>query len=691
MSGAITWSPLLPWPLVAALAGIGLALLVFGATRRARGTVWRSLALILLAVALLEPRLISEDRAPQGDIAVVAVDTSPSQRTGERRERARDALATLRENLAEHPDLEVRIIEVPGAGPDGSEGTPLNAAVERAASEIPSGRFAGAVMITDGQVHDAPETAEDVNLPGPVHVLLTGRHDETDRRIVVETVPGYGIVGNEITIAYRIEDRPAADGATARVTLRRDGETVGEETVPVGARHEATLTLEHGGPTVIEIEAEPLAGELSDLNNRAVVAVNGVRDRLRVLLVSGQPHLGERTWRNLLKSDPAVDLVHFTILRPPDKDDFTPLRELALIAFPTQELFEKRIDEFDLIVFDRYIVRNVLPPIYFDNIVNFVRGGGAVLLAVGPEFAGPRSLANTSLADILPVQPTGRILEEGFRPVQTTTGHRHPVTAALERVPVPGRRNVEAAWGRWFRQIEGTAAGGQVLMEGPDATPLMVLDRIEDGRVAQVMSDHVWLWARGFDGGGPHSEAIRRLAHWLMKEPDLEEEALRAEAHDGQLTVEWRSLEEDPISVTVTAPDGSTQTLTLEPGDDGRAVATVPTGDPGLYRVEDGTRTVLAAVGALNAPELADLRSTPEKLETLTDATGGSVHWIADGTPSVRRTLPGRDAGGRDWIGLRRNDAHVVTGIIQVPLLPWWLVLPLGLGLFAAAWWREGR
>ncbi len=602
MSGAITWSPLLPWPLIAALAGIGLLLLVIGASRRARGTVWRALALVLLAVALLEPRLISEDRTPQGDIAIVAVDTSPSQRTGERRARARDALDNLQKSLSEYPDLEVRVIEVPGAGPDGSEGTPLTAAVERAAAEIPTGRFAGAVMITDGQVHDAPATRDDVTLPGPVHVLLTGRRDETDRRIVGETVPGYGIVGKEISVTYRIEDHPGTENARARVTLRRDGETLGEETVPVGAPHETTLTLEHGGPTVIELEAEPLEGELSQLNNRAVVAVNGVRDRLRVLLVSGQPHLGERTWRNLLKSDPSVDLVHFTILRPPEKDDFTPLRELALIAFPTQELFEQRIDEFDLIVFDRYIVRNVLPPLYFENIVNFVRGGGALLLAVGPEFAGPRSLADTPLGEILPVQPTGRVIEEGFRPVTTDIGHRHPVTTALEKVPVPGRRNVEAAWGRWFRQVEGTASQGQVLMEGPEGTPLMVLGRVEEGRVAELMSDQIWLWARGFDGGGPHAEAIRRLAHWLMKEPDLEEEALRAEARDGQLTIERRSLGTEPVSVTVTAPDGTTQTLTVEPGDDGRAIATLPTGDPGLYRVEDGTRTVLAAVGQWNAP-----------------------------------------------------------------------------------------
>ena len=96
--------------------------------------------------------------------------------------------------------------------------------------------------------------------------------------------------------------------------------------------------------------------------------INGVRDRLRVLLVSGEPHAGERTWRNLLKSDASVDLVHFTILRPPEKQDGVPVDELSLIAFPTRELFIEKIEDFDLIIFDRYRRRGILPSLYLENI-----------------------------------------------------------------------------------------------------------------------------------------------------------------------------------------------------------------------------------------------------------------------------------------------------------------------------------
>jgi len=687
MTGGIAWAPLLPWPLIAALGAVGAVLLAVGALRRGRGLAWRLAALAVLVLALFNPRWVHQRTEPQKDVAVILADASPSQGIGERRAHTEAAVDSLTAALAEIDDIEVRVVRHGGDG----DGTRLFEALEGAVADIPAGRFAGALLITDGQVHDAPGERASPFGPAPVHVLLTGRPGERDRRIVIDQVPGYGLVGREVTLTYRVEDheaageRPTAAG-TAPVTVRVDGRVVARQTVPVGTRQPLTLTLEHAGPTIVELEAGPLADELSTLNNRAAVAVNGVRDRLRVLLVSGQPHPGERTWRNLLKSDPAVDLVHFTILRPPEKDDFTPLRELALIAFPVQELFEVRLREFDLIVFDRYLVRHILPPAYYHNIVEYVRNGGALLVASGPEFAGPQSLGQTALADILPARASGQVRAAPYRPEVTETGRRHPVTSAIE--PAAGAR----PWGRWFRQIEGVQDSGAPLLAGPDGVPLLVLDHVGEGRVAQFMTDHIWLWGRGYDGGGPHAELLRRLAHWLMKEPELEEEALIAEARSGTLTVERRSLDPAPATVTVTAPSGAVHTLTLTPQGDGRAVATLPADEPGLYRAEDGGRTAFAAVGALNAPELADLRATPEPLRPLVEASGGAIRWLADdGVPAIRRTQPERAAAGRGWIGLTRNGAEVVTGINQVALLPWWLTLALALGALSAAWWREGR
>ena len=691
MSGGFGFAPLVPWPLIAVLGGTAAALLAYGAARRARGTLWRALATAVLVLALANPRSVEEDRQPQADVAVVMVDDSPSQTVGQRKAQSEAALEAVLSGLARFADLDVRVVRAPGNGTE--EGaTHLFGALGRALAEVPSQRLAGAILITDGQVHDVPSDPGAASLPRPLHVLLTGDRHEMDRRLAIGRAPGYGIVGKPVTIAYRVEDRPTARArsaprTTARVRLRRDGVEIDSAVVPVWRSAQFSIPLEHAGPTVVELEVEPAGDELSTLNNRAVVTVNGVRDRLRVLLISGQPHPGERTWRNLLKSDPSVDLVHFTILRPPEKDDMTPLRELALIVFPVHELFEVKLREFNLVIFDRYIIRDVLPPSYLRNIEAYVREGGALLMAVGPEFAGLRSLFRTPLGVVMPGAPTGQVIEQGFRPVITDMGRRHPVTDIL-----PKGLSGKPRWGRWFRQIDAVARSGVVLMGGVENRPLLILDRVGKGRVAQVMSDHIWLWAREFEGGGPQAELLRRLAHWLMKEPELEEERLLARARGGQLTIERRSLAREIPPVTVTAPSGAVTTLTLVAGRDGRAGATVPAEETGLYRVDDGTRIALAAAGALDSPELSDLRATAEHLAPVVAETGGGIAWIAgDDIPELRRTRPGRDTAGRGWIGLIRNQAYVVTGVVQVSLLPGLLVLVLVLGGLTAAWWREGK
>ncbi|HEX9701649.1 MAG TPA: hypothetical protein VGA19_02270 [Rhodospirillales bacterium] len=693
MTESLALAPMLPLPLIGLLAAIGVALLAVSLIRGARGTLLRSLALAVVLAALLNPQAVREERQPQRDVAVIAVDRSASQLVGERQAQTDAALKTVGERLARFDDLEVRIVEgkddvADSTATASNEGTRLFHALTRAAAEIPRQRFAGALLITDGQVHDVPAPA---SVQGPVHVLLTGKPGEHDRRLVIENAPSYGIVGKEVTIRYRVEDRLSGTAAEfgdnlARVKLRYDDTVEKNVQIPVGRSDEFTFVLGHAGPTVVQLEVDAVAGELSAVNNRALVNINGVRDRLRVLLVSGQPHAGERTWRNLLKSDPSVDLVHFTILRPPEKDDFTPMRELALIAFPIQELFETKLTEFDLIVFDRYVIRDVLPPSYMRNIVNFVKQGGALLFAVGPEFASLRSLYQTPLSLAMPVSPTGKVLEQGFRPTLTDVGRRHPVTA---RLPQAGRETPD--WGRWFRQIDGQAQSGQVLMAGVDGKPLLVLQRMDKGRAAMFMSDHIWLWARGFEGGGPQGELLRRLAHWLMKEPDLEEEGLRAEVRDGRLNIERRSLTAEAPDVTLTTPSGKTRTVKLDAGDAGAARAQVPISEPGLYKISDGTATVLATAGALNPLEFADLRASPDMLRPVVKATGGGLAWIADGVPDLRRTRPGRDSAGRGWIGFTANKSFVVSGIAQLPLLPGILVMALAIAGLMAAWHREGR
>ena len=692
MSGALSidWAPLLPWSVLAGLALAALAVVALAFWRRARGAGWRSLAVLALLVALANPSLIEERREPLDDVALVLIDESPSQLVAPRPEQTEETVTHLLRELDRLQQTEVRVLRA-GADAVGldQDGTRLFTALRQGLAKVPRQRVAGVVVVSDGQIHDVPETLDGLGLDAPLHLMLTGEADEGDRRLVVNQAPSYGIVGRELSMTLTVEDLPAAAPRLAQISLRRDGAEPETLSVPVGVEQEVTFTLDHRGPTVIEIEVGPGPRELTLANNRAAVVVNGVRDRLRVLLVSGEPHAGERAWRNILKSDPSVDLVHFTILRPPEKQDGTPIRELSLIAFPTRELFEVKLDEFDLIIFDRYRRRGVLPSIYLDNIAAFVEEGGALLEAVGPTFATPLSLYRTPLGRVLPGEPTGAIFEQGYHPRVTDVGLRHPVTAELKGA---GEADGSPSWGRWFRQIDADPMRGAVIMSGVEGRPLLVLDRVGEGRVAQFLSDHMWLWSRGFEGGGPQAELLRRVAHWLMREPDLEEEDLRASVVGGRLEIVRRSLEPEHPEVEIALPSGERQTTTLQPGRSGRATASVPATESGLYHVSDGRRTTLAVAGPVNPREFQDVRASAAVVEPLVDASDGTVVRIAaDGLPDLRKVRPDRSRHGRGWIGLNANGAHVVTGVDQTPLLPALAVLLLILGASILAWYREGH
>ena len=678
-------APLLPWTVVAVLGGLAGVLVLYALLRRARGAVWRGAAAAVLVTALLNPSLIEERREPLTDVAVLLVDESPSQRLADRQAQTEAVLAELRRELEALPGIETRVVRAARGADD--DGTKLFGDLAAALADVSGRRIAGVIALSDGQVHDVPGSLQELGFDAPVHLLLTGRSDEGDRRLAVTEAPSYGLVGKEIRLSLRVDDLPeATPGATAMLEVSRDGQRLPPVPVALGAEMELPLMIEHAGPTVFELEVEAGPQELSLLNNRAVVVVNGVRDRLRVLLVSGEPYPGERSWRNLLKSDPSVDLVHFTILRPPEKQDGTPINELSLIAFPIRELFDLKLDEFDLIIFDRYRRRGVLPRAYFENIARYVEEGGALLESSGSAYAGPLSLYDSPLGRVLPGEPTGEVIDRGFRPTVSEIGGRHPVTADLAPSGKP------PSWGRWFRTVDAVVRRGVTVMDGVEGRPLLVLDRFGKGRVAQILSDEIWLWGRGFEGGGPQADLLRRIAHWLMKEPELEEEDLRATVVEGRLEVTRRTLGKRATDVEVTMPSGSKRRLALEDAGHGRWTAILPADEIGLYRVTDGTRTAFAARGSLNPLEFSDLRATPDLMAPIVEASGGAVHRIAEtGIPSLRLVRPGRDTMGRDWIGLRRNNDYVVTGVERIPLLPGALTLLLALGAAMLAWWREGR
>jgi hypothetical protein len=690
--GQIAFDPLLPHWLIGLLALLSVAVVGVALWRGLAGWWLRLLAAGIVILALMNPSWRQEERAGLSNIALVMVDESASNRIAGRDEQTQAALAAIEqrlERLGETAPLEHRVIRVRDHGEDG---TRLMGALAEAAAEISPDRIAGAILITDGRVHDAEALT---SFPAPVHVLLTGSEGDWDRRVVVETAPAFAIVGEPVTLGLRVEDvgdPPAGVSGLADLTLSLNGEVIDELTVPVGRPVTVPVTIERGGENVFEIATPVIEGELTGRNNSVIASVNGVRDRLRVLLVSGEPYAGERTWRNILKSDSAVDLVHFTILRPPDKQDFVPVFELSLIAFPTQELFMDKVDEFDLIIFDRYRRRGILPNPYFENIVRYVRDGGALLIAGGDDFAGADSLYRSPLRDILPVRPTARVIEEGYHPRVSELGARHPVTEGLEALaPRPAAEDGTPGWGRWFRLAEVEATGGQVVMEGAEGRPLLVLDRVGEGRIAMLASDHAWLWSRGYEGGGPQLELLRRLAHWMMEEPELEEEALTTASAGGEIIVTRRTLEAAPPPLEAEGPDGEAVEIEMTEVSPGRWQATLPGTESGVWRLRSGELTGVAVAGPAAPREFENPVSTGELLAPLVQATRGAIQRIEAGLPEIRMVREGRAASGRGWIGLADRDAYHLRDIRLVPLAPGWLMLLLAGAMVVAAWRLEGR
>ena len=681
MTGSVIFDPLLPLWLIGVLAVLVAAGLALALWRGLSGWAFRALAGLVILGALLGPAYQQEDRAPLSDIVLLVEDESASQGLADRETMTQSTADALAARLEARDNTEVRRVSVPDAPENG--GTLAMTALAQAMAEEPRGRIAGVILLSDGRIHDAASAPD---IPAPLHLLHSGREDDWDRRLRVDNAPAFAILGEEVRLTLTIEDDGAGPEGVEDVPLdiSIDGEEPRRFSVPLGEEMTLPLTLPHGGRNVLQFTTPMATGELTDRNNTALVQINGVRDRLSVLLVSGQPHPGTRTWRNLLKSDSSVDLVHFTILRPPEKQDGVPVRELSLIAFPTRELFLEKVDDFDLIIFDRYRRRGILPSIYLENIRQYVEKGGAVLFAAGPDFAGAESIYRGPFEQLVPARPTARVVEEGYRADVTDLGERHPVTAGLAR-------DFGAEWGRWMRQIEVTPTGGDVVMTGADDRPLLMLDRVGEGRVALLASDHAWLWGRGFEGGGPQLELLRRLAHWMMKEPELEEEALWAEATGQQMRVIRRSLSDEVGSVTITTPSGEVVEQDLEEVSPGRFETIYDGPEIGLYRLDNGEESAVIGLGPAAPVEFERTIASDAGLRPLIDGTNGGVQAIVDGVPRIREVREGRPAAGRGWIGITPRGAYETMSVSQMALLPPWLVLLLVSGLILAGWLREGR
>jgi hypothetical protein len=674
------FDPMVAWWMIAGLAVLGLAAIAAHIALGGRSVFWRCAGLALILLGLSGPSRVAETRSPERDVVAIITDQSDSLSLTSRSEAAAAVGADIAARAGKLENLDVRTRSVPS----GADGTELFSALEDLMADVPADRRAGAVMITDGEVHDIPSTRDAQRAFGPVTTVLVGDPSRSDRRLELVSAPPFAIVGQPTDVVVKLVD---PDGAALPVTVSINGVVVATAEARNGAEIPIKFTLDRRGDATVSLSVPPRAGDLSTINDTAAFNTQGVKDRLRVLLVTGEPYAGARIWRNFLKSDPSVDLVHFTILRPGFLNDNTPIEELSLIAFPTRELFEEKLDEFDLIIFDRYRNRGVLPPYYLENVAGRVERGGAILIVSGPADVGTESLTRTPLASVLPATPTGVIRSSRYVPALTPDGQRHPITAGLPQAPA-------TIWGPWVRYIEASAGRGQTLMSGPGGGPLLVVSKVGEGRVAQLFSDQVWLWARGWQGGGPHGELLRRLAHWLMQEPELEENRLTLTAQNGELRVARHAFSGEPGSASVTAPSGAVTDVPLLRKDATMAEGALPSREPGLWKAEADGQTAWAAVGPTSAKEAADLAATDKLMRPVARATGGNFIELGErpaaGQPSVQRVRDGASAPA-GTIGIPLRGGYTVTSARTEPLGPGLLWVAFGFLIMILAWRREAR
>jgi len=657
MTGQIGFAPLIPPLWLAALAALAAILSLTALILRARGGLIRLAGFMLLLAILAGPNWRETTSKPLPDIALVLVDDSQSMQIGQRQALTTQAIASLRQSAGA---TQLVIAGIPPA-PDG--GTAITPALNASLASIPPAQRAGIILITDGQISDASSLPE---LPS-LTALLTAKAPETDRELRLINPPAFGLVGQTQTIRFQVLDHGTKDtGAQIPVTIAADGRILSTMPVTIGQPASFALPITRAGATTITLAAPPLAGAITALNTQAGFSLTGIRKHLNILLISGSPSPGERAWRVLLKSDPAVQLIHFTILRTPGEPVDAAPGDLALVPFPVQALFETDLQKFDLIILDGFSAGDLLSPTYLGNIARYVTHGGALLAEIGPEFAGPGSLAFTPLGSILPASPAAPgTLTAPFTPTVTGLGARHPVTAPFANQTLPP----------WYRMQAANISTGDVLMTGAAGNPLLILSSAGQGRVAMLLADQLWLWTRGFGHTGPALPLLRRIVYWLLREPELEPETLSATLDGTALHITRHTIgPTNPGDATITGPNGKTIIAPLANTGPGDFTATRPVPpEPGLWRVAEGGLTAAAARQYANAQEFQDLAATTAKLR----GHAQNIIWLGATPPPPLPSL------------ITPRHATQITGTTQIPLLPPLPCLIFALLLLAGAWWRE--
>ena len=685
----LDFTPLISSSQIFALTLLCLAFIVFFIIFRKKALLPRAIALCVLIATLLSTSILSTTTHKKDGIVLVVADESYSNTIDGRDQQTQNALEQITQKIDKQSGVDYKIINAPNAQDKFSE-TNLFKAIDKELSNIPPKQRSGVIIISDGNIHDIPDLSatQTRDKYGPIHHVITGKASEKDRRLEIKKSPLYGLKGSEAQIDFVIHDTVTPPNTPVQVSITTPNGEKRIISARIGKKESVYIPIEHAGVNPVELNVEALKGEISLANNRRAVLIQGVRDKLNVLLVSGAPHEGGRYWRSLLTSDAAIELIHFTILRDIDSRDNTPRNEMALIPFPHQQLFHKQLDNFDLIIFDRYRNQGILQDKTYKNIADYVRAGGALLVASGPEYLSDKSVYKTPLEDILLGAPDNDLYETAFKPKRTALGKTHPITRAIADGQFDGE-----SWASWLRQIKVSAGDEKVLLSGHNDLPLLLIGEKDDGRVIQLTSDQIWLWAREYKQGGPYIDLMRKMIHWLLKEPSLEEGQIELSLQGETIRIKRYTAPEDE-TVSYTTPSGEQKQISLQKSPDGLYRASITAEEQGLYSFQAGANSAYIIYGAYDTVEQTKLIRSKDTTRDITRNSGGT-YFEADKvegistkilTPSINKKYYGLNTAG-----FRESQYAETLKINFAPALPNWAYF-LICGLFMLyAWHRESK
>ena len=639
---------------------------------------------LILLILVFNPLINSMRKLHHKDILIVMYDKTQSVIETKKIDQLIKVKKNIKDIIVDEEKLEIVEIEVNNLNnKDGKIQTKIITNVQKAFQKLEKNRVAGVIIVTDGIIHDLDKIEEDF-IDIPIHFFLLGNKNERDRSIITENIPEYAVVGKPIDFMFKIIDENFQEEVSASFIL--DGMQILTKTFITNINHQIKLPINHAGENLLEIKINNHPNEITFANNYKVFKINGIHEKLRVMLISGEPNMGLRNWRNILNSDPSIELLHFTILRPPSKRDLTPVKELALIPFPSQELFSADISKFSLIILDQYTLQGILPKKYLDNIVDYVIGGGAILNISGQEYLSDRSLLNSSLVNILPTRPEEFFIGP-FLPSLTDLGKRHPITNTLEKAFKDNK------WGKWFSFIKANKISGQTLMSA-NKYPLLIINEVSQGRVAQILSDQSWVWNKDRENKGPLVELLRNTIHWLLKTPELQENYLNVIKNNNFITLNLNSLNDGDTSAIITSPSGENLFVLMKDNKNGSLFGKFESTEYGKFNIKVNDIEKDFFIGITDSKELEKVSSSSFLINSFFEKNKQylySITWLGDSIPKIVKVFNKNNIAGSNWVGLLEKKVQKNDTFINKELINWSLIMPLLLLLLFMCWYRENR